>query len=149
MGLMLDWARTSKSKDFEQLLIGRARDFYLSDRDVPVHYEPSGEDFLSPALAEADLMRRVLPDFSTWFKEFLPDVSSLQPVTSPDPSDGKLAHFDGLNLSRAWMLGALGFTELAEAHASAGLAAVTGEHYEGGHWLGTFAVYLLTAPRLP
>jgi len=145
MGLMLDWARESGSIDFEHLLIGRARDFYLSDRDAPVRYEPSGEDFLSPALAEADLMRRVLPDFSTWFKEFLPDVSSLQPVTSPDPSDGKLAHFDGLNLSRAWMLRALGFTELAEAHWSAGLAAVTGEHYEGGHWLATFAVYLLTS----
>ena len=145
MGLMLDWARESGSIDFEHLLIGRARDFYLSDRDAPVRYEPSGEDFLSPALAEADLMRRVLPDFTTWFKEFLPDVSPLQPVRSSDPSDGKLAHFDGLNLSRAWMLRALGFTELAEAHWSAGLAAVTGEHYEGGHWLATFAVYLLTS----
>jgi len=93
-------------------------------------------------------MRRVLPlhEFSQWFAVFLPDVERFQPVVSPDPSDGKLAHLDGLNLSRAWMLRALGWRELAEAHARAGLAAVTGEHYEGGHWLGTFAVYLLT-PR--
>ena len=72
-------------------------------------------------------------------------------VVSPDPRDGKFAHLDGLNLSRAWMLGGLARTldnpqlgALAEMHAAAGLAAVTGEHYEGGHWLGTFAVYLLT-----
>jgi len=147
MGLMLDWARASRSTDFERLLIGRARDFYLADRDAPVRYEPSGEDFLSPALAEADLMRRVLApsEFAAWFKAFLPDASPLQPVSSPDPSDGKLAHLDGLNLSRAWMLRAVGLAGLAEAHASAGLAAVTSEHYEGAHWLGTFAVYLLTS----
>ena len=147
MGLMLDWARASRSADFEHLLIDRARDFYLFDRNAPIQYEPSGEDFLSPTLAETDLMRRTLPpsEFATWFKAFLPDASSLQPVASPDRSDGKLAHLDGLNLSRAWMLRAVGLTELAEAHATAGLAAVTGEHYEGAHWLGTFAVYLLTS----
>jgi hypothetical protein len=147
MGLMLDWARASRSKDFEQLLLRRARDFFLSDRDAPVRYEPSGEDFLSPSLAEADLVRRALPpqEFATWFAAFLPDPSSLQPVSSPDPSDGKLAHLDGLNLSRAWMLRSIGLTELAEAHAAAGLAAITSEHYEGAHWLGTFAVYLLTS----
>lgn len=147
MGLMLDWARASRSQDFEQLLIRRARDFYLSDHDAPIRFEPSGEDFLSPALAEAGLMRRVLPqhEFAKWFARFLPDASSLQPVTSPDPSDGKLAHLDGLNLSRAWMLRSLGLTKLAEDHSAAGLAAINGEHYEGAHWLGTFAVYLLTS----
>jgi hypothetical protein len=131
----------------------RARDFYWADRDAPVCYEPSGEDFLSPCLAEADLMRRVLAaaEFVRWLDAFLPDPLPLRPVVSVDQRDGKLAHADGLNLSRAWMLAGLagarrGLAELAEAHAAAGLAEVTGEHYEGGHWLGTFAVYLLTAP---
>ena len=80
----------------------------------------------------------------------------LKPVVSPDPSDPKLAHLDGLNLSRAWMLeGILSALPLddrrrpalqsaADAHQRAGLAAVTGAHYEGGHWLGSFAVYLTT-----
>jgi hypothetical protein len=144
MGLMLDAEPDGK---FAELLKRRARDFYLADRDAPVSYEPSGEDFLSPALAEADLMRRVLGDdeFRAWLSKFLPDVSLLRPVHSTDRTDGKLAHADGLNLSRAWMLRALGFDELAEEHAAAGLAAVTGEHYEGGHWLATFAVYWYTS----
>ena len=150
MGLMLDWARTSRNRAFEELLTARARAFYIADRDAPVHWEPSGEDFLSPALAEADLMRRVLEpsEFREWLEAFLPDVSSLRPVQSTDRADGKLAHADGLNLSRAWMLRAIGHTKLADEHAAEGLAAVTGEHYEGGHWLGTFAVYLLTSKRV-
>jgi hypothetical protein len=127
-------------------------------------YEPSGEDFLSPCLAEADMMRRVLPgaDFAGWLRTFLPQIPAssaskwLQPVVSPDPSDPKLAHLDGLNLSRAWMLEGIAAAlpkgdkrlpsvrDAAAQHARAGLAAVTGEHYEGGHWLGSFAVYLVT-----
>ncbi|MEO8098231.1 MAG: DUF2891 domain-containing protein [Acidobacteriota bacterium] len=143
MGLMLDSVSDS---NFQHLLKQRARDFFLHDRNAPVSWEPSGEDFLSPSLSEADLMRRVLPpdEYAPWLAAFLPDVSMFQPLRSADPRDGKLAHADGLNLSRAWMLRALGFTELAEAHAVAGLAAVTGEHYEGGHWLATFAIKLLT-----
>ncbi len=147
MGLMLDWARAKGNGAFEGLLVERAQHFYLADRNAPIGWEPSGEDFLSPYLAEADLMRRVLSraEFAAWLAEFLPDVSPLRPVQSADRTDGKLAHADGLNLSRAWMLSAIGYPELANEHAEAGLAAVTGEHYEGGHWLGTFAVYLLTA----
>jgi hypothetical protein len=147
MGLMLDWSRSSGNRLFESILLERARAFYLQDRDAPVRWEPSGEDFLSPSLAEADLMRRVLEpsEFKTWLAEFLPGVSTLRPVRSADRTDGKLAHADGLNLSRAWMLHAIGHQELAREHAEAGLEGVTGEHYEGGHWLGTFAVYLLTA----
>jgi len=147
MGLMLDWARRADDREIEALLVERARSFYLGDREAPTGWEPSGEDFLSPSLAEADLMRRVLqPDaFGPWLAGFLPDVSMLRPVRSTDRTDGKLAHADGLNLSRAWMLRALGQDALAEEHAVAGLKAVTGEHYEGGHWLGTFAVYLLTS----
>jgi DUF2891 family protein len=138
LGLVLDSHRCDL---FEE----RAREFYLRDRNAPMDYEPSGEDFLSPSLAEADVMRRVMaPDeFAKWIRGFLPDLSQLRPVVSPDPSDPKFSHLDGLNLSRAWMLGRIA-PELAKEHAAAGLAAVTGVHYEGAHWLATFAVYLLT-----
>jgi hypothetical protein len=140
MGLMHD-----AEPRLRPLLEQRARDYFLADRDAPIRWEPSGEDFLSPALCEADLMRRVLtPDgFRPWLAAFLPEAP-LRPAHSTDPSDGKLAHADGLNLSRAWMLRNLGYRELAEEHFEAGLRAVTGEHYEGGHWLATFAVYGLT-----
>ncbi|MEP6963640.1 MAG: DUF2891 domain-containing protein, partial [Acidobacteriota bacterium] len=112
LGLLLD---SVNDGDFRRLLVRRARDFYLADRNAPVTYEPSGEDFLSPSLAEADLMRRVLPadEFAPWLAAFLPDVSGFAPVASTDPQDGKLAHADGLNLSRAWMLRSLGYAELA------------------------------------
>jgi hypothetical protein len=140
LGLVLDSHRS-------EFLVQRARDFYLKDRNAPIDYEPSGEDFLSPSLAEADVMRRVLPadEFAVWLKNFLPDLSVMKPVVSPDPSDPKFSHLDGLNLSRAWMLKAIGSPAMADLHAQAGLAGVTGEHYEGAHWLATFAVYLLTS----
>jgi hypothetical protein len=164
LALMLDYARSTQHQEFADLVTSKARQFYLNDKNCPLAYEPSGEDFLSPCLGEADLMRRVLPvpEFSTWLRAFLPQIpttgdgSWLQPVVSPDPSDPKLAHLDGLNLSRAWMLEGvssvlskddkrlLAIDFAAEAHKDAGLAAVTGEHYEGGHWLGSFAVYLVT-----
>jgi len=145
LGLMLDYARVAGRPDFVSLLTARARTFYLSDRNCPISWEPSGEDFLSPCLAEADLMRRVLPsdEFAAWLRAFLPDVSTVEPLSTADPNDGKLAHLAGLNLSRAWMLRAIGYEELAEPHAEAGLRYVTSDQYEIAHWLGTFAVYLL------
>ncbi len=164
LGLMLDYAHGNGDQKFAELVVSKAKQFYLGDRNCPLAYEPSGEDFLSPCLGEADLMRRVLPsqEFARWLRTFMPQISTsgddkwLQPVASPDPSDPKLAHLDGLNLSRAWMLEGIAaglpksdkrlpsIMATAEAHKSAGLAAVTGEHYEGGHWLGSFAVYLVT-----
>jgi hypothetical protein len=163
LGLMLDYARVSVRDDFRELLRAQALRFYLDDRDAPLHFEPSGEDFLSPALAEADVMRRVLDpeDFGEWLRRFLTVKTVLKPAVSPDPRDGKLAHLDGLNLSRAWMLEGIAaglppgdprvrtLRVLAQDHAEAGLAAVTGEHYEGGHWLGSFAVYLVTQRGIP
>ncbi len=163
LGLMLDAARQSGDAVLAALIEKKANGFYLSDEGCPINYEPSGEDFLSPCLGEADLMRRVLPreHFAKWLTAFLPTLRGgaglwLKPVVSPDPSDPKLAHLDGLNLSRAWMLEGIA-SSLAPidpriptlkaaiaAHRGAGLAAVTGEHYEGGHWLGSFAVYLVT-----
>ena len=179
LGLVLDYARTAGDQQFAELIESKAKQFYLADRNCPLDYEPSGEDFLSPCIGEADLMRRVLPspDFGRWLEAFLPQITRakasrtttshdepshekngawLEPVVSPDPSDPKLAHLDGLNLSRAWMLEGIAsglprgderlaaIMAAAEEHRRAGLAAVTGAHYEGGHWLGSFAVYLVT-----
>ncbi|MCU1310476.1 MAG: hypothetical protein JWO20_1601 [Candidatus Angelobacter sp.] len=167
-GLLIDAARGSGSdandRAFLDLLTSKARQFYLNDTNCPLAYEPSGEDFLSPCIAEADVMRRVLPpsEFAAWLTKFLPLIPTsesttwLPTVISPDRSDPKLAHLDGLNLSRAWMLEGIASSlpkndrrlpalrATAAAHRDAGLAAVTGEHYEGGHWLGSFAVYLVT-----
>jgi hypothetical protein len=164
LGLILDYARGKGDREFAELVVSKSRQFYLSDKNCPLAYEPSGEDFLSPCLGEADVMRRVLPEqeFAGWLQTFMPQISTsgnlqwLQPVVSPDRSDPKLAHLDGLNLSRAWMLEGIAaglpksdkrlpsIMATAQAHRRAGLAAVTGEHYEGGHWLGSFAVYLVT-----
>src|SRR5213083_461063 len=161
LGLMLDYARSTKNDSFARLVADSARKFFLGDKDCPLNYEPSGEDFLSPCLGEADMMRRVLSqdEFAKWLKEFLPQIPMTPPESeaptrewlpvthSPDPSDPKLAHLDGLNLSRAWMLEGMisalsaddprrfWLSAAAEEHRRAGLAAVTGEHYEGGHWL--------------
>ena len=145
-----------------QLLTDAAQRFYQADRDCPLRYEPSGQDFLSPCLAEADFMRRVLDRqrFRQWLKGFLPGIPEeantpwLEPAVVTDRSDPKLAHIDGLNLSRAWMLEGIAhglgrddrrvsaLLAAAKRHRDAALPEVTGEHYEGGHWLGTFAVYL-------
>jgi hypothetical protein len=164
LGLMLDYARSTKNDSFARLVEDSARKFFLADKDCPLNYEPSGEDFLSPCLGEADVMRRVLPqaEFAKWLADFMPQIPMtgnadwLKPVVSLDPSDPKLAHLDGLNLSRAWMLEGIlsalprddrrtaALQAAADAHRRAGLAAVTGAHYEGGHWLGSFAVYLTT-----
>jgi hypothetical protein len=164
LGLMLDYARSTKNDSVARLVADSARKFFFVDKDCPLNYEPSGEDFLSPSLGEADVMRRVLPrtEFAKWLTDFMPQIPMtensdwLKPVVSPDPSDPKLAHLDGLNLSRAWMLEGIlsalppddprraALQAAADAHRRAGLSAVTGAHYEGGHWLGSFAVYLTT-----
>jgi hypothetical protein len=168
-GLVNDWSRVAGDDDIRALLEQRARRYYGGDRDCPLAYEPSGEDFLSPCLAEADLMRRLLPprDFAKWLGRFLPGIPRsaqpdwLAPGIVTDRTDPKLAHIDGLNLSRAWMLQGIAsglprgdrriaaLQAAAAAHADAALPAVTGEHYEGGHWLGTFAVYLTSGAGLP
>jgi len=169
LGLMFDYARTTKNEAFARLVRDSSKKFFLADKNCPLNYEPSGEDFLSPCLGEADVMRRVLPqkEFAGWLKGFMPQIPVtenpdwLRVAISPDPSDPKLAHLDGLNLSRAWMLEGIlsalpeddprrpALQAAADAHRHAGLAAVTGEHYEGGHWLGSFAVYLTTRRGIP
>jgi len=165
-GLIWDWAGVAGDTEMRKLLADAARRFYGADRNCPLSYEPSGQDFLSPCLAEADFMRRVLDkaEFTAWLTTFLPAIPKranadwLAPAIVTNRSDPKLAHLDGLNLSRAWMLhgivqglGAgdgriLALQNAAWRHGDAALPQVTGEHYEGGHWLGTFAVYLVIGP---
>jgi len=167
-GLISDWAAVTGDAVIARLLDSRARAYYLADRDCPLRYEPSGEDFLSPCIAEADFMRRILrpAEFAKWLSGFLPAIPSngsagwLAPGEVTDRSDPKLAHIDGLNLSRAWMLEGIAsglptrdkrraaLLAAARVHREAALPAVTGEHYEGGHWLGTFAVYLTSGAGL-
>jgi hypothetical protein len=167
-GLVADWAAVTGDDATMALLRERATAYYAKDQACPLAYEPSGQDFLSPCLGEADFMRRILPprDYSRWLSKFLPGIPTnggaewLAPGIVTDRSDPKLAHLDGLNLSRAWMLGGIAsglppgdrrrasLLAAARAHAQASLPAVTGEHYEGGHWLGTFAVYLETGAGL-
>ncbi|MGA2189444.1 MAG: DUF2891 domain-containing protein [Steroidobacteraceae bacterium] len=161
-GLMWDWAGVAGDAQMRRLLADAAQRFYRKDRNCPLSYEPSGEDFLSPCLAEADFMRRALDAeaFGRWLSAFLPVIPArpgtawLPPAVVTDRADPKLAHLDGLNLSRAWMLEGIAhglargdrripvLLDAAARHRDAALPAVTGEHYEGGHWLGTFAVYL-------
>ncbi len=112
-GLILDWARIAVDRETEDVVREASLRFYLNDRDCPLSYEPSGQDFLSPCLAEADLMRRLLApaEFAAWLGDFLPtipvgdtDEHWIEPAVVSDPGDPKLGHLDGLNLSRAWML---------------------------------------------
>ncbi|MEO0575007.1 MAG: DUF2891 domain-containing protein [Pseudomonadota bacterium] len=163
-GLMLDWSRVANDSDMEALIVERALAFHQSDINCPLAYEPSGEDFLSPCLMEADLMRRILSEsqFSAWLETFMPGIPVdgsgdwLAPGIVTDASDGKLVHLDGVNSSRAWNLyniaralpdgdarqGAL--IAAANIHADTGVAAVSDEHYSGSHWLASFATYLMT-----
>ena len=167
-GLVMDWAEAVGDEAMVDLVGERSRSYYLEDVNCPLSYEPSGQDFLSPCIAEADLMRRILPEgeFADWLTGFLPSIPTtggaawlpLGVVT--DRTDGKLAHLDGLNISRAWMLEGIAaglpegdpripaLLEAAAEHGDSGLASVTGDHYEGGHWLGSFATYLVTEKGL-
>jgi hypothetical protein len=161
LALALDFARATSHTALERLIVERAMTYYGTDRDAPAAWEPGGEDFLSPSLVEADLMRRVLapPELAHWLHGLFPrglPSSLARPAIVGDRSDPKLAHLDGLNLSRAWCLRAVAAAlppddplraELAasgDAHAAAGLANIATGHYMGEHWLASFAVYLLT-----
>lgn len=154
----LDYARAAGDVELETLIHGSARRFYLEDADCPITWEPGGYDFLSPCLEEVDLMRRVLAadEFHDWLQRFLPALTqedyALAPGEVSDRSDGKLVHLDGLNFSRAWVL--LGLARqyplryghlkgLAARHLNYSLPNLVGDAYEGGHWLGSFAIYAL------
>lgn len=135
----------------------RSRDFYLTDKNCPLSWEPGGFDFLSPCLQEASLMLKVLPEetFKNWFSEFLPGFAVdpglfLKPGIVSDASDGKLAHLDGLNFSRAWCLFEMGkslnnkgMIDLGIEHFNYSYNKMDADEYMGSHWLASFAVYTL------
>ncbi len=155
MSFALDYAKTVGNKEFESLLSQRAKDYYLSDQNCPLIWEPSGFDFLSPCLEEASLMTRVLPkeEYMIWLDKFLPQLKDTNFKIAvgkvSDRTDGKLVHLDGVNFSRAWCLNSIAKVDpsydhliaVANAHIENSLPSLVGDSYEGGHWLGSFAIY--------
>jgi len=159
-----DYAVTTGEQSLASAVEETARGFYAEDTDYPVAYEPMGWDFLSPALTEADLMRRVLDRsaFVEWTEAFFPDLTEtphdgiLDPVAvAPDPEEGVALHLVGTNLSKAWCLAGLSetlaghrygdlFAESAHRHADVGVERAFTDDYAGSHWLSSFVVYLLT-----
>ena len=154
-----DYAKTSGNKEFQDLIRERAQYFYNSDTACPISWEPGGFDFLSPCLEEAALMKRVLSDdeYTTWIAQFLPQLKnkafSMAVGEVSDRTDGKLVHLDGVNFSRAWSLNYIAqdrpeYTHLKQVaidHINNSLPNIVGDSYEGGHWLGSFAIYALNS----
>jgi hypothetical protein len=149
--LSLDYARVAGDKPLETEIKAAAVRWYRNDRDAPLAYEPSLDDFLSPALVEAALMKEVLPaeEFRDWLRAFLPSVAQrLEPPRVADRADPKQSHLDGLALSRAWCLTKLGYQDEAQRHLAAALPHVVGGHYVGEHWLASFATLALSVEAL-
>lgn len=160
----LNWARSVDDQPLKLLCTSRAAAWFGRDQDYPGHLEPSGEDFFSPALVEAGLMGRILPQlaFTQWFEKFLPrladgqPVALLHPATVSDPSDPKIGHLIGLNLNRAWVWRRLAnlfpeddplipiCEEAAARHYEAALPLIDSRDFVRAHWLASFAVYALT-----
>ena len=166
LAFALDYARAKGDQKLAALIVERSRFYYAHDVNYPAAWEPGGEDFFSPGLIEADLMRRVMSqtEFAVWFHRFLPGTNRgepkvlLQPAIVTDRTDPKLVHLDGLNLSRAWCMRSIAaalpqndparkvLALSALAHAKVTLPHVASGNYEGEHWLASFAVYLLSTP---
>jgi hypothetical protein len=150
--LALDYARAAGDTALEFGIRKVARKWYAADRIAPLAYEPSLDDFLSPSLVEALLMKQVLDDgeFPGWLNGFLPQ--GIGPLAVPpvvaDHADPKQSHLDGLCLSRAWCLAGLGLTAAADRHLEAALPHVAGGDYAGEHWLASFAVLALSGAAL-
>lgn len=158
LSFALDYARQTSDTALINLISKRAKFFFLNDKNGPLKWEPSGFDFLSPCLEEANLMANVLTpiEFKKWIKEFLPQLNKknfyLKPARVLDREDGNLVHLDGLNFSRAWCLYRLAkvipkqkatFMKIADEHLNASFNEVIGSHYMGSHWLTSFLVYAL------
>lgn len=159
-----DYAKAVGQTELDSVLVERSMMYYGKDVLYPAAWEPGGEDFFSPCLMEADLMRRVMGagDFTAWFDRFLPALkdgeprSILEPAIVADRTDPKIVHLDGLNLSRAWcMMGIAStlpadspsravLTDAAKRHAEDALSHIASGNYEGEHWLASFAVYMLS-----
>lgn len=167
LAFALDYARAVGDRRLVFLIVERSRTYFGHDVNYPAAWEPGGEDFFSPALMEADLMRRVMSktEFAAWFHRFLPGIARnqpkqlLQPAIVTDRTDPKLVHLDGLNLSRAWCMRSIAvalpasdparriLARSAAAHANAALPFIASGNYEGEHWLASFAVYMLTTAQ--
>jgi len=153
-----DYAVTVGDTKLKEIIESSAKRFYLNDIECPIHYEPSGYDFLSPCLQELDIMRKVLneDEFQKWSILFLPKLFNntlkLEPGKIKDRSDGKLVHLDGLNFSRAWCLYSIKtspfITNLADEHLKFSLDNITDGDYAGQHWLASFALYAFKAKSL-
>ncbi|GAA3590903.1 DUF2891 domain-containing protein [Flavivirga amylovorans] len=154
-----DYANTVNNDELKGVIEQRAKDFYLKDANCPMAWEPGGFDFLSPCLEEAALMKRILTtaEFKIWINLFLPQLRSknfyLETGKVSDRNDGKLVHLDGVNFSRAWNLNKIaeGLSEFshlkktANNHINYSLPSIVDDSYEGGHWLGSFAIYALNS----
>ena len=145
--LALDYARAAKDDALEFEIRKSARRWYKADRDAPIAYEPSLDDFLSPALVEAALMRQLMQDgeFFSWLQGFAPDGfgALAEPPNVADHADPKQSHLDGLCLSRAWCLGRLGNAPATQRLVAAALPHVSDGDYAGTHWLASFAALAL------
>jgi hypothetical protein len=164
LALALNYARAADDQELKLLCTSRAAAWFGHDADYPAHLEPSGEDFLSPALVEAGLMARILPQevFVRWLGKFLPRLAAgepwslLHPAAVSDPADAKIGHLIGLNLNRAWVWRRLAAVlpasdpraatcaTAAARHYAAALPLLSEDDYHRSHWLATFAVYALT-----
>ena len=154
-----DYANTVGDKKLLKIINNSAKDYFMNDKNCPISWEPSGFDFLSACLQEAAIMKRVLQknEFKNWFSEFLPKLKDkdfkLAVGEVSDRTDGKLVHLDGVNFSRAWCLNKIAndlpeynhLKNVANKHINYSLPNVVGDNYEGGHWLGSFAIYALNS----
>ena len=159
LSFAFDYAQTVNNEVLKNVITERAKYFFLNDKDCPMSWEPSGSDFLSPCLEEAALMKRLLPreEFKSWLDTFLPELKNtnfkLEVGLVSDRTDGQLVHLDGVNFSRAWSLNKIadGLPEyhhlknIANQHINYSLPSIVGDSYEGGHWLGSFAIYALSS----
>ncbi|MDP2716581.1 DUF2891 domain-containing protein [Rheinheimera sp.] len=156
-----DYAVNRKHTALQQLIAQRAKDYFLQDKNCPISWEPSGYDFISPCLEQVGLMQRILPteQFLPWLNAFMPQLArpdfSLAVGKVADRTDGKLVHLDGLNFSRAWNLYALAqqypqyahLRKVADQHLAYSYPNLIGDSYEGGHWLGSFAIHALNSAK--
>ncbi|WP_456378732.1 DUF2891 domain-containing protein [Lutibacter sp.] len=156
MSFALDYAKKYAPK-LEKVIIEKAKEYYTNDKGCPITWEPGGFDFLSPCLQEASLMLKVLPkeEYIVWLDAFLPNFRNnpsqyLEVAEVTDRSDGKLAHLDGLNFSRAWCLYEIGtalnnnkMQNLANKHFEYSYKKMDSGEYAGAHWLASFALYAI------
>ncbi len=156
MSFAIDYAKKYNTELY-QTIKDRAKHFYTNDINCPLTWEPGGFDFLSPCLQEASLMNKILPktDFIEWLDKFLPNFRKkpskfIKAAEVVDKSDGKMAHLDGLNFSRAWCLYQIGKTlenpkmiDLANTHFKFSYSKMDSGEYMGSHWLASFALYTL------